>query len=267
MSLCYPGARGETQSELKSLLCLDLLSNDEIYEQAEKLHSNLNELATEDIALEMANKIFVKQDYELKKEYTDILNNYFKTDIQPLDYNSPSNAAKTINSWVSQKTNNKIENLINPAIIDAHTRIILVNAIYFKGTWENQFDKVNTSKQPFTLESGNKVDVDMMKLNGKKFRYLENPAGLNACVCELPYTDHNVSMTIILPNGNGSLSDLEQNLDNNKISEILTTATRSVQVNLSLPKFKLDFKSEVRFQKCVYTVVKMTHTKWSYDVR
>jgi serpin B len=210
----------------------------------ESFHTSMNALASENVALEMANKIYPKKGYELNQQYIEVVRKNFKSDIEPVNYDNASEAAGIINSWVAQKTQNKIKDLISPDAIDGLTRIILVNAIYFKGTWVNKFDEHNTSPHDFHLTNSAKVKVDMMKVHKKHLKYLANPANLEACVVELPYIDHNVSMTIILPNANSSLSKIEKDFDSAKIKEILEARTFG-KVNVYLPKFKLEYKREV----------------------
>jgi serpin B len=251
LSLCYPGARGATQSELKKLLSYESYSDQDILDLNESFHTSMNALASENVALEMANKIYPKKGYELNQQYIEVVRKNFKSDIEPVNYDNASEAAGIINSWVAQKTQNKIKDLISPDAIDGLTRIILVNAIYFKGNWVNKFDANSTIQEDFHSESGSKVKVDMMRVMKKQLKYLANPANLEACVLELPYIDHNVSMTIILPNENTSLSKIENDLDSSKIKEILETH-RSAKVNVYLPKFKLEYKKEVNLTQHVF---------------
>jgi serpin B len=119
-----------------------------------------------------------------------------------------------------------------------------VNAVYFKGDWANTFDKSSTKQEDFHLTNGSKVKVNMMKLKDKKLKCLVNPADLKATVVELPYVGKNLSMTIILPNEDTTLSMVEKDLDASKLKKILESNEKD-SINVYLPKFKIEFKNEV----------------------
>ncbi len=131
---------------------------------------------------------------------------YYRTEITPVDYKrNPEDARKKINSWVEEKTNNKIKNIISkpPAPL---TRLFLVNAIYFKGNWDSQFKKSATTEMPFYLNESKSIKVSMMN-QISKFNYGEDES---LQVLELPYVGNKLYMLVILPKKIDGLQNLEE---------------------------------------------------------
>lgn len=127
-------------------------------------------------------------------------------------------------------------------MLDSSTRMVLVNAIYFKGNWTYQFDPKMTFKAPFYLNNDDSVEADFMKMkNHFKFGSLED---LDATSIELPYKDSNMSMLIILPNSRTGLSALERKLNTVDLEEV-SKKLKSKEVNVEIPKFKIEFEVEL----------------------
>lgn len=199
-----------------------------------------------DVELNVANRIYPKTGFTLNKDYTSLLTQYYKSDIQALDFSNKTQSVKIINEWVEAQTKNKIKNLLTLDAINDATKLILVNAIYFKGSWAKQFQKESTYPDEFQLSNGSKAKVDMMVLNGNQFKYSVNPVpNLDAAVCELPYIGGKLSMTVILPNQDVDISSIESKLDSNILKEIFAANQCLVKVNVLLPKFKLEQSFEV----------------------
>ena len=115
--------------------------------------------------------------------------------ITPVDFGDEEGTRRKINSWVEEKTQNRIKDLISPGVLDSMTRLVLVNAIYFKGEWAARFDPALTSQEPFLVAPGSQVQVPMMKLK-HEFNYAESD-GLQ--VLELPYAGDDLAMILLLP--------------------------------------------------------------------
>ena len=247
LSMCYAGSGGSTKTELNQLLAYGKKNDTEIFKQVEQHLNNFVGLRNASYSLNLANRIFPKKNnFSLNQNYANLVKKYFKAGIQPLDFKNPKEAANVVNKWVSDNTANKINNILSPDLINDYTRMILANAIYFKAFWLYRFNKDNTIKQDFSLANGNKTKVNMMRIERKFFRCLTNLSDLDASLCELPYEGEKIAMTIILPNKNSSLSKLEQKLDINKLRNVLNSQKSLTPVNVYLPKFKLEYKSEVR---------------------
>ena len=119
-----------------------------------------------DMKLESANKVYIDNHYQLKQEYSSSIAKYFSSQPDLMDFvNQPEASRQQINQWVASKTNNKIEDLLASGSVSSATKMILVNAIYFKGKWLHQFDEGNTNQSgEFFLESGEVVTVPMMNI-------------------------------------------------------------------------------------------------------
>lgn len=132
MSMCQAGARKNTESQLKKTLNYGNLSNNEIHKANLELHQHLNGLGGH-VSLNVANKIFQRSSYKIHQEFIDLLKKFYNSDAQGLDFSNSSASAKVINDWVAAQTNGKIQNLVPESVINELTKLILVNAIYFKG--------------------------------------------------------------------------------------------------------------------------------------
>jgi len=244
--MCLAGAKSETYNQLLKVLSLNKYKKpQDVFEAYLGLVTSLQSGLSADVQLNTANKLYSQQNYQVRSEYVETLKKYFMSQVESLNFAQSEESARKINSWVEQQTNEKIKDLIAPGVLDSLTRLVLVNAIYFKGNWTNQFNKEQTYKEDFTLLDGSKVKVDMMKLTGKKLSLVESPNGLPLTTCEFPYAGNKIAMTIILPDKGVQLSDVEKKLSGETLSTLLTIGL-SVKTNAFVPKFKLEFKSEVR---------------------
>ncbi|KAH8415940.1 hypothetical protein KR222_004330, partial [Zaprionus bogoriensis] len=232
------GALGETADQLDR--GLELVSKD-TNQIAASFHQVLSAYENSPI-LHIANKIYVQQSYELKKEFSGLVTRQFLSAAENLDFANNVGAAAAINSWVEQKTNNLIKNLINPGVLNSDTRLVLVNAIHFKGEWVVPFDVHYTRDEAFFLNEADSIDVPMMIVRSK-FRW-GNLRNLDAVALELPYKDSNLSMIVVLPNSKTGLPELEKKLRTTKLSEI-SQQLHKTEVIVQLPKFKSELEVEL----------------------
>ncbi|XP_064547833.1 alaserpin-like isoform X2 [Drosophila montana] len=232
------GAVGETADELDR--GLGLVSSD-VSKIAESFHQVLAAYEKSSI-LRIANKIYVMKDYELADEFNSLLAKQFLSAAENVDFARNAQAAGTINSWVEQQTNSLIKDLVPASLLDAQTRLVLINAIHFKGNWVHQFPVHATRNERFHLNEVDGVDVPMMNLK-ERFRYASLP-DLDAAALELPYKDSDLSMLIVLPNSKTGLAQLEEKLRTTPLAQI-TDQLHSSQVVVKLPKFKAEFQVEL----------------------
>lgn len=229
------GAGGETRAEMLKGLKYPSGYSDE---NVAKNFQAFTEAVRKTNGLKIANKIYVQKAYTPKQKFRDIATKSFNSDAQSLDFGDNEVSAKTINDWVENATNNKIKDLISKDSLSSDTRMVLVNAIYFKGMWTYQFDPSSTYRAPFYTNDDDSVDVDFMRVkNHFKYGHVDK---LDATALELPYKDSDISMMIILPNKRTGLGDVEQKLHLVDLSEI-SNGLRSQEVNVELPKFKIEF--------------------------
>jgi len=235
MAMVKAGAGGETSSAIQKAMKYPP-SDDTLFKGYKALLSTLKSDGG-NFTLETVNRVYSKPGFDLKPDFTKTLTTYFGSPVEQLDFTQSDKAADTINSFVKDKTRGKITDLISAGDLDAMTRLVLVNAIYFKGLWKNQFDPLMTKEKDFHLNKKDTVKVPMMKLEAD-FPYGEIEE-LDAKVVALPYKGEKLAMIIILPNEVEGLKGLEEKLKTYPLGSI-PTKLRERKINLSLPKFTLE---------------------------
>ena len=169
-------------------------------------------------------------------EYISIAEKHYGAGLKEVDFIYHTEEARsTINRWVEGKTEGKIVDLMGPGVLDPLTRLVLTNAIYFKGQWEKQFRPEQTAEAPFRLSTGKQVIVPFMH-QVETFRYAETAS---AQVLELPYSGNELAMTILLPKPDSSLAELEAAIRTDGIRPILE-ALSPTKVDVSIPRFKFE---------------------------
>ncbi|XP_050986642.1 leukocyte elastase inhibitor-like [Labeo rohita] len=216
----------------------------------EQIHSGFNKLMSElnkpgvPYALSLANGLYVDQSYQFVDKFLNDAKRYYEAGLEKVDFIKKSDASRVdINKWVEKKTQGKIKDLLPHGSIDAMTRLVLVNAIYFKGNWERKFPKEATVDGQFKLNKNQTKPVKMM--NQKAEFPLAFIPQMNCQVLELPYVGKNLSMLIILPNEihdeTTGLQKLEKALTYEKLMEWTKREVMYKQeVQVSLPKFKME---------------------------
>ncbi|XP_075167859.1 uncharacterized protein LOC142240026 [Haematobia irritans] len=238
LAMVRMGAAGETAGEMDKVLGFSGVNEVLL---ADKYHAVLSSYSNSNI-LKIANKIYIMKKYQVQEKYNDLLGKKFFSDAENIDFADNINAAKNINSWVESKTNNLIKNLISPNILSRETRLVLVNAIHFKGEWVNRFPESGTKEKYFHLDGQRRVKVKMMHVRAR-FRYGEIPQ-LDAKALEMRYKDSDLSMLVLLPNSRAGLNKLEEKLKTLSLHE-LTKEMYNTQVIVDLPKFKSEFNIEL----------------------
>ncbi|KAH8372754.1 hypothetical protein KR009_004421, partial [Drosophila setifemur] len=191
--------------------------------------------------LKIANRLYVKMGESISGEFGSIIERKFHSKAIEIDFGSPT-ATSIINSWVESQTNNLITNIITPDDVSSDTRLILVNAIHFKGEWSIRFDKAKTEESDFFLKSVNSVKVRMMH-GTNKFSFAELP-NLEATVLKMDYKACNLAMIFILPNEQSSLENLELKLPGTTLETIISAMTFKL-VDVKIPKFKAELAQEL----------------------
>ncbi|WP_457751019.1 serpin family protein [Thermococcus sp.] len=231
LSMAYEGARGETAREMMSVLHLP--ENDSL--RRSEFRTLL--LETKDLSgteLNIANALWVQRDYPIRESYVSVIRNYYLGDVREVDFKSdPTGAERLINGWVENETKGKIKNLVSN--LNPDTRLIITNAVYFKANWSLRFNPSDTHNDTFTLSSGEMIMVSMMTRLGK-FNYTETD---EFQAIEMPYTDSNFSMVIILPKEKNGLKEIENELSPKFLSTILSSFKRE-EVKVTIPKFKFE---------------------------
>ncbi|XP_073813599.1 antichymotrypsin-2-like [Musca autumnalis] len=232
------GAEGVTAAELDQALTLQFTTDDNF---ANNFHKVLSTYENNNL-LKIANKIYIMEEFQVQDKYNELLSQKFFTSAENLNFTQNVKAAQAINSWVATKTNNLIKNIITPNVVNEKTRMVLLNAIYFKGEWAHAFPEHATRQQNFYTDEANSVKVQMMHLKAE-FRYGEI-SKLQATALEMPYKNSDLSMIIVLPNSRNGLGDLRSKLKTFSLKEI-RESMYNTKVMVEMPKFKTEYEIEL----------------------
>jgi len=230
--MVYAGARGRTAEQIAAAMHYGM-PPDRLHPAFQSLAGQLN-VKDAPYELSVANALWGKKGYNFLSEFLDLTSKYYGAGLREVDFAANVEAAKTINTWVEDQTKQKIKDLISPDMLDAMTRLVLTNAIYFKGTWASPFEKRWTQDEPFILLDGREVIVPMMQ-NSEMLRYTENNF-MQAVM--LPYKGDALSMLVMLPKKAQGLDEVEGQLTTQRLGEWRRNM-RLVQVELAIPRFKM----------------------------
>ncbi|XP_001365843.1 plasminogen activator inhibitor 2 isoform X2 [Monodelphis domestica] len=284
LTMISMGARGKTAEQMAEVLQFNKTGGDEVdnplrtnnytdcgmMQQIQKNHypraiqkaqagskifSSFKDLSTainlpsEDYLLESANKLFGEKSSRFKEEYLRLCKEYFSAEPQSVNFQGDANGArKEINSWVETQTKGKIPELLPEGSVDDDTKLVLVNAVYFKGKWKTPFQNKAKRPQPFRVTLTERKPVQMMYLQAKlHLGYIEE---LKSQIVEIPYAG-DISMFVLLPDeiadSSTGLELLEREITYEKLTAWIKKATmESNDVHVFLPKFKMEKNYEFK---------------------
>ncbi|XP_072417089.1 leukocyte elastase inhibitor A-like [Chiloscyllium punctatum] len=246
LAVVYLGAKNNTASQMAKTLHFD---------QVQNVHSGFQEMQSEinraDVAylLKVANRLYGEKTYSYLEEFLTSSMKFYGAKMSAVDFRTAANEIRQeINKWVEAETANKIKDLLAEGSVDSDTRLVLVNAIYFKGTWAEIFDEQDTREMPFKLNKNETKPVKMM-YQMKEF-FISHVQEFKLHVLELPYVGNDLSMIILLPDDimddSTGLKQLEQELTLEKLQEWThPNHMRKLDVHVLLPKFKLEGEYEL----------------------
>jgi serpin B len=236
LAMTYAGAREETRDQMKAVLRFSM-GGMAVHNAFSALEERLNGLRKQDgIELLTANSLW-PQAGEILEEYLSIIDACYDAGIKPVDYRNDASreqARKRINGWVAERTREKIQDLVPEGVLDALTRLVLVNAIYFKGDWALPFEEAATADGPFHLDPGNTITHPLMHQEAR-FGYGEQD---DLQILEMDYEGGDLSMLVILPRRVDGLGAVEARLDPETLSE-WGRRLRRQKVDVYLPTFKM----------------------------
>ncbi len=236
LSMALEGARGETAEEMVRVLCLPRRES-ERREGMARIRDLINQPGRKS-ELHLANAIWVQQDFPILQSYLEVIARSYQGRATNVDFvGRREEARKKINDWTAEKTAGKIRELIPPGFLNYLTRLVLTNAIYFRGLWLFPFDPTATQPEKFYLPDGQEADVPMMRFLGEKakFSYAEDE---QFQVLEMLYEGKDLSMVILLPRAK-DLAPLEVNLSLEELDK-WKSRLRERRVDVYLPRFKLE---------------------------
>ena len=241
LAMTYAGAKGETAAQMAKALHF-ALGQERLHPSFEALIREQNEEAQggkkRGYQLSVANRLWGQKGFHFLSDFITLTQKHYSAGLQDVDFRNATEVARlTINTWVEQKTMEKIKNLIQPGALTPDVRLVLTNAIYFKGDWAVQFKKESTQNSSFHLATSQSADVPMMNQTGN-YKYLDGIGNFQAL--ELPYVNNELAMVIFLPAKIEEFAEFEKtfNMENAKnwISQM-----KEKEVLVSIPKFKLEW--------------------------
>lgn len=235
LAMTLNGAAGETEQAITSTLQLQGLDSESINVGYAGLRGAL-QTSDPKVTLTIANSLWARQGVPFKQDFLQRNTQYFGAEIATLDFMDP-NTLTTINQWVNTNTNGKITKILDE--INSDLVLFLINAIYFKGTWQTEFDPAHTRDGTFHLATGDEKQVPMMTRTGD-YRYYENYDDMFQAI-SIPYGDGRMSMYIFLPYRESDLNTFLNSLTSERW-ENWTAQFREQEIFLSMPKFKLEYE-------------------------
>jgi len=253
LAMTYAGARGETEQQMADTLHF-ILPQDRLHPAFNSLDIELSQRGEgaqgkdgEGFRLNIVNAIWGQKDYEFLTTFLDTLAENYGAGLRLLDFiSAPDESRLTINSWVSDQTEGRIEDLIPQGLINELTRLVLTNAIYFNAAWQYPFEEDMTEDGLFYLLDGDEVIVPMMRQT-ELFGYTEGD-GYQAV--ELPYDGGELSMVLLLPQA-GQFEAFEDSLDAQRVDTMIRQSEHR-QISLTMPKF--EFESSFSLKKTLSTI-------------
>jgi serpin B len=244
LAMTYAGAEGRTEKQMAEVLRFTLPEK-----QLHAAFASLRESSqpgdskTAGFQLRVANRLWGQQGYHFMPAFQQTVRTNYGAELAPVDFARRSEEARqTINAWVEKETEEKIKDLIQPGLLDSTTRLVLTNAIYFKGTWTDEFKTQATKDAPFHLTGQEQVSVPMMQQTHRfKYGTIEDVQ-----ILELPYgKNRDLSMVILLPKEVGGLAKAEKTLTSDKLPETLA-GLRPREVQVFLPRFKMTAQFQLK---------------------
>ena len=232
LGMTMNGANGETYDAMRTSLGFGNLSEAEVNEAYKGLVAQL--LARDaKVTFNLANSIWYERALTVQQPFLDAAKNFFSAEVSALDF-ADANAPKTISAWAEKETGGRIKDLVKQ--IDPAEVMFLVNAVYFKAPWTQQFDPRSTRSGSFTRKDGTTVSTPMMTHDGR-FRFVDNSEVLGL---ELFYGDSSFSMVLLAPASGNNISVIEQKLTPAWLNGVLATMVNG-RAQVTMPKFKLEY--------------------------
>ncbi|HLH54234.1 MAG TPA: serpin family protein [Verrucomicrobiae bacterium] len=233
------GARGQTRDELQRVLGTTGLAETDLNRQYQLLGQAISSSQSNEV-LVLANALWYRAGAQLLPEFERANRDFYRATIGPLNFSDPS-SARLMNQWAADNTHGKIPVIIQPPI-PGDTAMILANAIYYKGTWQNPFDPKQTKPRGFTMRVGGTKQVPMMQQT-RSFEYQETPAFQ---AVQLSYTGNHLQMEVLLPGTNSSLQELVLSLSAQSWHNTILPGFKSNRGTLIIPRFGLRYGANLK---------------------
>uniref|UniRef100_U3BQ61 Serpin B6 n=1 Tax=Callithrix jacchus TaxID=9483 RepID=U3BQ61_CALJA len=240
LAMVYMGAQGNTAAQMAQVLSLNKSGGGgDVHQGFQSLLTEVNKPGTQYL-LRTANRLFGEKSCDFLSSFRDSCQKFYQAEMEELDFISAvEKSRKHINTWVAEKTEGKIAELLSPGTVDSLTKLVLVNAIYFKGNWDKQFRKENTKERPFKVSKNEEKPVQMMF---KKSTFKKTYIGeIFTQILVLPYVGQELNMIIMLPDETTDLRTVEKEITYEKFVEwTRLDMMDEEEVEVFLPRFKLE---------------------------
>jgi serpin B len=234
IAMTYVGAKNNTFNEISNIFYF----NDDL-NTFSKDYTNLlkiKEIEKSELSLYNANSLWIQNELSLNKDFLNINKQYFLSSLHFTDFTNESELSRLkINKWVEENTNKKIKNLLQANTIDNSTRLVLVNALYFKGAWQNKFDKEKNTSENFQVGKNEFIEATFMNRSINSWYYEDK----DAQIVDIPYSDENISLMIIMPKSYKKIKKFEKKVSYEYYINYIQNKERK-QIDLSLPKFSIE---------------------------
>ncbi|MCH7659799.1 MAG: serpin family protein [Euryarchaeota archaeon] len=254
MAMLFAGARGDTESEMAKAMRYTL--DDDLHPAIEALSADLDDRADDaddpglldrirgrdgSFDLSIANALWGTREYPYREEYLDTVEEHYGAGLREVDFADSDGTREEINGWVAGETNDRIEEVLPEGSITANTRLVVTNAIYLLADWAKQFDPEDTSEGEFTALDDTNSEVSMMRQTAEFPFAAEDGLAL----VELPYVGEELSMVVIVPDGETVAFDaFEADLDADRLEELLQ-GVDTTETEVALPKFEFEFDAHL----------------------
>jgi serpin B len=233
LGMTFNGAGGATKDSIAGTLRYDDIPVKVINDSYKNLDQQIKSI-NRMISIETANSIWYRGNFEVKKAFLDINREYFGADILPADFADPQ-VCTQINDWIADKTNNRIRDMLD-CPIHSLVMMYIINAVYFKGVWQYQFDSTKTMEMPFYLADGSRSACDMMKQRNEYLYQANN----DFQAVEIPYGDGRFGMMVFLPAKSKTIREFIAGLTYENWNKWQSDFTKD-SVTLWLPKFRVNY--------------------------
>ena len=236
MGMVEIGARGETEQQIATVFHFDS-NNPKLHAQMGQLQKNISALSDTSNQISITNRVWVEKSYKASCKYKRGLKKLYSAIIGATNFiESPEQSRTDINKTIEVDTKNHIKNLLPEGSIDDNTRMVLTNAIYFKGNWDVSFDPKQTRDNDFTLSSGEKIKCPTMYAKDQ-FKTFE---GKTYKALQMNYKDKKLSMLVLLPNEDVKMAEFESSLSYNLFKTTVDGLAGDNDIKVYLPKFKIE---------------------------
>ncbi|XP_023567903.1 serpin B6 isoform X2 [Octodon degus] len=251
LAMVFLGAKATTAGQMAQALSFNKCGGDgsDVHQGFQSLLDDINRTGT-NYLLRTANRLFGEKSYDFLSSFKDSCCKFYQAEMEELDFrHGTEESRRHINSWVAKKTEDKIKEVLSSDALAPSTVLVLVNAIYFKGNWDRQFDKAKTHERPFKISKNEEKPVQMMY---KKATFQMTYIGeIFTKILVLPYVNSELSMIIMLPDEHVDLKTVEKEITYEKFVEWTNPDKMDKEeVDVYLPRFKLEENYDMKNALC-----------------